>query len=222
MDYQSFGAVARLLAVASIVVTVANAIWRHGDIDLTGRHANMRTLYLRSIVMGIVVAALARINVVAMLREQAAFDGWIVFPQMDLIDDVIGILITGVVIAFLSKIWNDLFDVVYEFKRWLRGKANALRPDEGSARVREGRDGRDNRDGRDRGGDMRRGRRGGSRGGRPMGGPGMGNDRDNDRDRFRDRDRDRGDRPDRGGDRPDRPDRDIRRPEIPREPGGNP
>jgi len=218
VDYQSFGAVVRLLAVASIVVTVANAIWRHGDIDLTGRHANMRTLYLRSIVLGIVVAALARINVVAMLRVEAAFDGWIAFPQMDLIDDVIGILITGVVIAFLSKIWNDLFDVVYEFKRWLRGKANALRPDEGSMRVRESREGRDNRDARDR--DMRRGRRGGSRGGRPMGGPPTGGDRDNDRDRFRDRDRDRGDRPD----RPERPDRERepRRPEIPRDPGGNP
>jgi hypothetical protein len=215
VDYQSFGAVARLLAVASIFVTVVNAIWRHGDIDLTGRHANMRTIYLRSIVLGVIVAALARINVVAMLRDQAAFDSWLVFPQMDLVDDIVGVLVTGVVIAFLSKLWNDLFDVLYEFKRFLRGKANALRPDEGSSRMREGREGRDGRD-RDR--DMRRGRRGGQRGGRPMGGPGMGGDRDNDRYRDRDRDRDRGDRPE----RPERPDRDIRRPEIPREPGGNP
>ncbi len=214
MDYQSFGAVGRLLFVASIVVTVINAVWRHGDIDLTGRHANMRTLYLRSIILGVVVAALARINVVAMLRDEAAFDGWIAFPQIDLVDDVVGILITGIVIAFLSKVWNDVFDVLYEFKRWLRGKANALRPDEGTVRVREGREGGGGRD------MMRRGRRGGSRG-RPMGGgPGMGGDRDrdrdrdNDRDRFRDRDRDR-DR-DRGGER------DIRRPEIPREPGSNP
>jgi hypothetical protein len=218
VEYQSFGAVARLLAVASIFVTVINAVWRHGDIDLTGRHANMRTLYLRSIALGVIVAALARINIVAMLRYQAAFDGWIVFPQMDLVDDVIGIGITGVVIAFLSKLWNDLFDVIYEFKRWLRGKANSLRPDEGSGRVREGREGRDMRE-------MRRGRRGGgggSRGGRPMGG-GMGGgmgDRDNDRDRFRDRDRERGERGDRG-DRGDRENREVRRPEIPREPGGN-
>ncbi|HEU4929798.1 MAG TPA: hypothetical protein VFU38_08205 [Candidatus Krumholzibacteria bacterium] len=211
VDYQSFGAVGRLLFVASIVVTVINAIWRHGDIDLTGKHANMRTLYLRSIILGVIVAALARINVVAMLRDEAAFDAWITFPQIDLFDDVVGILITGVVIAFLSKVWNDLFDVLYEFKRWLRGKANALRPDEGAARIRDPREGG--------GRDMRRGRRGGSRGGRPMGGGGgLGvggdRDRDNDRDRFRDRDRDR-DR-DRGGER------EIRRPEIPREPGGNP
>lgn len=215
MDYQSFGAVWRLLAVASIFVTVVNAIWRHGDIDLTGRHANMRTIYLRAILIGVVVAALARINVVATLRDQAAFDGWLAFPQMDLVDDVIGVLLTGVVLAFLSKLWNDLFDVLYEFKRWLRGKANALRPDEVS-RVRErpeGREGSHNRDSRD-GRDMRRGRRGGSRGGRPMGGPGMGADRDNDRDRFRDRDRDR--------ERGDR-EREVRRPpEVPREPGGNP
>ncbi len=217
MDYQSFGAVARLLAVASIFVTVVNAIWRHGDIDLTGRHANMRTLYLRSIALGIAVAALARINVIAMLRDQAAFDGWLVFPQIDLVDDIIGVVVTGVVIAFLSKVWNDVFDVLYEFKRWLRGKANSLRPDEGASRVREGREGRD---GRDR--DVRRGRRGGSRGGRPPMGGGMGGDRDNARARFRDRDRDRGDRGDRG-DRPDRDrEREVRRPEIPREPGGNP
>jgi len=211
VDYQSFGAIWRLLAVASIFITVVNAVWRHGDIDLTGRHANMRTIYLRAIMLGVVVAALARINVVAMLRDQAAFDGYLVFPHMELVDDVIGVLITGVVLAFLSKLWNDLFDVLYEFKRWLRGKANALRPDE-VARVREGREGRDNRDR-----DMRRGRRGGSRGGRPMGGPGVGGDRDNDRDRFRDRDRDR----DRDRERNDR-EREVRRPEIPREPGGNP
>ncbi len=213
MDYQSFGAVGRLLAVASIFVTVVNAIWRHGDIDLTGRHANMRTLYTRSIVLGVIVAALARINVVAMLRDQAAFDGWLVFPQIDLVDDIIGVVITGVVIAFLSKVWNDVFDVLYEFKRWLRGKANALRPDDGTrVREREGREGRD----RDRG-DMRRGRRGGSRGGRGMGGERG----DMDRDRFRDRDRDRGDRGDRGGMGGERGGMggENRRPEIPREPG---
>ena len=214
MDYQSFGAVGRLLFVASIVVTVINAIWRHGDIDLTGKHANLRTLYLRSIILGVVVAALARINVVAMLRDEAAFDSWITFPEIGLFDDAVGILITGIVIAFLSKVWNDVFDILYEFKRWLRGKANALRPDEGAVRIREGRDG---------GREMRgRGRRGGSRGGRPMGGGGglgMGGgdrdrERDNDRDRFRDRDRDR-DR-ERGGER------EIRRPEVPREPGNTP
>jgi hypothetical protein len=218
VDYQSFGAIWRLLAVASIFVTVVNAIWRHGDIDLTGRHANMRTMYLRAIMLGVAVAALARINVVAMLRDQAAFDVYLAFPHVELVDDIIGVLITGVVLAFLSKLWNDLFDVLYEFKRWLRGKANALRPDE-VARVREGREGREGRDNRDR--DMRRGRRGGSRGGRPMGGPGMGGDRDNDRDRFRDRDRERGDRERSDRERSDR-EREVRRPEIPREPGGNP
>ena len=173
MDYQSFGAVGRLLFVASVVVTVINAIWRHGDIDLTGKHANLRTLYLRSIILGVVVAALARINVVAMLRDEAAFDSWINVPEISLFDDAVGILITGIVIAFLSKVWNDVFDVLYEFKRWLRGKANALRPDEGAVRIREGRE-----SGGGGGREMRRGRRGGSRGGRPMGsGLGMGGDR---------------------------------------------
>jgi hypothetical protein len=221
VDYQSFGAVVRLLAVASMFVTVLNNIWRHGDIDLTGRYANMRTIYGRAIIIGVVIAALARINVIAMLRGQPAFSSHLDFYGVDLVDDAIGVLVTGVVLGFLSKFWNDLFDLLFELKRLVRGKANALRPDEQPRSMREPRDMRD----------MRRGRGRGSRGGggRGMGGPGMGDrgDRDrNDRDRG---DRDRGDRGDRDRDREriDRErgerDRDVRRPEPPREPfGGNP
>lgn len=214
MDYQSFGAVVRLLAVASMFVTVLNNIWRHGNIDLTGKYANMRTIYGRAIVIGVVVAALARINVIAMLRGQPAFSAYLNFYGMDLVDDVVGVLVTGVALAFLSKFWNDLFDLLFELKRLVRGKANQLRPDEQPRSMREPRN--EMRDMRD----MRRGRRG-SRGGggRGMGGPPMGGDRDRN---------DRGDRPDRGdrdrGDR-DRGDRDRepRRPEPPRDPsGGNP
>jgi len=213
VDYQSFGAVVRLLAVASMFVTVLNNIWRHGDIDLTGRFANMRTIYGRAILIGVVIAALARINVVAMLRGQPAFSGYLNFYGVDLVDDAVGVLVTGVALAFLSKFWNDFFDLLFELKRFVRGKANMLRPDEQPRSMREPREMRD----------MRRGGRGrGSRGGggRGMGGPGMGDRGDRDRN---DRDRDRGDRGERDRAERERSERDVRRPEPPREPfGGNP
>lgn len=211
MDPQSFGAVVRLLAIASMIVTVVSNYWRHGDIDLTGRFANMRTLYARSVLIGVIVAALARINVLAMLRDTPAFDSYLGFYGVDLVDDAIGVLLTGMVLALFAKLWNDLFDILYEFKRYLRGKANALRPDEMPRAMREPREPREMRDMRD----MRRGRRGG-RGGRDRGdrerGDREGRERgererseNNDRDRFRDRDRG-----------------DVRRPEAPREPNGVP
>lgn len=198
MDQQSFGAVLRLLALASMIVTIVSNYWRHGDIDLTGRFANMRTLYARSVLIGVIVAALARINVLDMLRGTPAFDSYLVFYGVDIVDEAVGVLLTGMVLALFAKLWNDLFDILYEFKRFLRGKANALRPDEMPRSMREPRDVREPREMRD----MRRGRRGG-RGRGDRGGERMDRDRDNDRDRFRDRDRG-----------------EPRRPEAPREPNG--
>jgi hypothetical protein len=192
VDQPSLGAVVRLLAIAGMIVTVVSNYWRHGDIDLTGRYANMRTLYARSVIIGVIVAALGRINVLAMLRDTPAFQSYLGFYGVDLVDEVIGVLLTGVVLALFAKLWNDLFDVLYEFKRFMRGKANALRPDDAPRPVREPREPRDSRDR-----DMRRGRRGGR---------GRGGDREGgDRDRYRDRDRDMN-----------------RRPEGPREPNGIP
>ena len=156
MDVQSFGAVGRLLAVASMFVTVINNFWRHGDIDLTGRYANMRKIYGRAIVIGVILAAIARLNIIAMLRTAPAFDSYLSFPGADVVDDVIGVLATGVVLGFLSKFWNDLFDLLFETKRFMRGKANQLRADDQPRTMREPRN--DMRD-------VRRGRRG-SRGGR--------------------------------------------------------
>jgi hypothetical protein len=217
----------RLLAVASMFVTVVNNYWRHGDIDLTGRYANMRTIYGRAVLIGVVIAVLARLNIIAMLRSAPAFDSYVGFYPMDIVDDVIGVLITGVVIGYLSKFWNDFFDLLYEFKRFVRGKANALRADDMPRAMREPRGEIRDRD-RDRDRDMRRGRRG-ARGGRGPGGPGgPGGDRPERSDRP-----ERPERPERG-DRPERPergdrdrnndrDRDQRRPDISREPTiGNP
>ena len=232
MDYQAFGAVWRLLAVASMFVTIINNFWRFGDIDLTGRYANMRTIYGRAIVIGVVLAAIARLNIIAMLRTAPAFDSYLTFPGIDIADDVIGVLFTGVVLGFLSKFWNDLFDLLFEAKRFMRGKANALRADDQPRQMREPRNemggsGRETRDMRD----MRnRGRRGGRGGRGGMGGPGgPGGDRPdrdrNDRDRGDRGDRDNRDRSDRGdrGERPPVDRTEVKRPEFSREPSsGNP
>lgn len=164
MDHQSFGAVVRLLAVASMFVTVVSNYWRHGDIDLTGRYANMRTIYGRAVLIGVVIAAAARINVIATLRGVPAFAPHLNFPSLELVDDAIGVLITGVAIAFLSKFWNDFFDLIYEAKRFVRGRANALRTDDSPRGPREPRE-------------MRRGRRGGR--GRGMGDRDRGGERNN-------------------------------------------
>jgi hypothetical protein len=173
VDQQSFGAVLRLLAIASMIVTVVSNYWRHGDIDLTGRFANMRTLYARSVVIGVIVAAITRINVLDMLRGTPAFSSYLGFYGIDIVDEVVGVLMTGMVLALFAKLWNDLLDIIYECKRILRGKANALRPDDVPRAPRESREPRDMRD-------MRRGRRGGrGRGDREREG--------GDRDRYRDR-----------------------------------
>lgn len=215
MDYQSFGAVMRLLAVASMFVTVLNNFWRFGDIDLTGRFANMRTIYGRAMAIGVGLSLLARINVIAMLRGEPAFGSYLDFYGIDLVDDAVGVLVTGVVLAFLSKFWNDLFDLLFELKRFVRGKANATRADDQPRAMREPRSDR---------GDMLRRRRGSRGGSGRMGGPGG----------DRPERGDRGDRPERGerGDRPERFDRGDRdrgdrndrgRPDPNREPpGGNP
>ena len=211
MDYQAFGAVWRLLAVASMFVTVVNNFWRHGDIDLTGRHANMRTIYARASLIGVILAVVTRLNILAMLRIAPAFDSYLTFYGVDILDDVIGVLFTGVVLGFLSKFWNDLFDLLFETKRFMRGKANQLRTDD----ARPAREPRPDMGGggRDMRGDMRRGRRG-SRGGR---GDRDRNDRGDRPDRDRNNDRgDRNDRPDRPGERP--VEREVRRPDFTREP----
>jgi hypothetical protein len=40
-------------------VTIINNFWRHGDIDLTGRYANMRKIYARAAIIGVILAAVA-------------------------------------------------------------------------------------------------------------------------------------------------------------------
>jgi len=86
VDYSNFAAVGRLLAVASMCVTVINNFWRHGDIDLTGRFANMRKIYGRAAIIGVVLAAVTRINVVAMLRTAPAFDSYLNVYGVDILD----------------------------------------------------------------------------------------------------------------------------------------
>jgi hypothetical protein len=121
VDYQTFGAVGRLLAIASMFVTIVNNFWRHGDIDLTGRYANMRKIYGRAVIIGVILAAVTRINIIAMLRTTPAFDsylsfyGWISRCDRD--------PVTGVVIGFPASS-GTTFDLLFEFKRFCSRQAN--------------------------------------------------------------------------------------------------
>jgi hypothetical protein len=60
MDYASFRSVLAMLSVLGMFVAIVTNIWRFGNIDLTGRWANMRGIYGRAIVVGVVLAALLR------------------------------------------------------------------------------------------------------------------------------------------------------------------
>jgi hypothetical protein len=89
-----------------------------------------------------------------------------------ILEEIFGIIVTGVVLAFLSKLWNDVFDIIYEFKRWLRGKANKSKPEAGAAppattpaTAATGPTGTVRRTRGSRGGRGRRGGRGGGGGG---------------------------------------------------------
>ena len=112
MDYQAIGAVGRLLAVSSMFVTVVSNIWRHGDIDLTGRYANMRTIYLRAIAIGVVLAVVARLNILAMLRTVPAFDSYLGFTGSDIADEVIGIIVTGTVTSATSASCQEIVNIM--------------------------------------------------------------------------------------------------------------
>lgn len=186
MDYASFRSVLAMLSVLGMFVAIVTNIWRYGNIDLTGRWANMRGIYGRAIAVGVVLAALLRANIIDILQNPegpALMLGWLGAPWgqhagpvekiVGVVEEVFGILVTGVVLAFIAKFWNDLFDIIFEFKRWLRGKANALKPEEGAIRPKAPGTVEPSRGGS---GITRRGSRGGRgrRGGRTRGGGGSG------------------------------------------------
>jgi hypothetical protein len=146
MDIVSFWSVVSMLAVLSIFVTVVAKMWRSGNIDLSGRHANMRGVYARSIAVGVLLAALLRANIIDILQNPgnpAVLLGWLSMPWAEyatlwekaigIIEEVVGVLVTGVILAFFSRMWNDVFDLLYQFQRWMKGKANATKPEEGSS-----------------------------------------------------------------------------------------
>jgi hypothetical protein len=152
-----------LLILGSVVNVLTNA-WRHGNIDLTGKDANMRGVYTRSITIGVAICALMRVNLIDILTSpggSSTFIGWLDSPwnahatlvsQITFVfEEVVGIIVTGIVVAFAAKFWNDAFDILYEFKRWLRGHANAMKP-EPRTRTRTRTDSRRSRPPRRRGG----------------------------------------------------------------------
>lgn len=131
-----------LLLILGGVVAVLTNIWRHGNIDLTGKDANIRGVHWRAMAAGAVVCALLRVNLIDILQNSEGhtlYIGWMnaawnanapLMSQIGFVfDEVVGIAATAVVLAFVAKFWNDAFDVLYEFKRWLRGNANAKKPE---------------------------------------------------------------------------------------------
>ncbi len=174
MDMVSFRSVVAMLMVLSMFVTVITTLLRQGNLDLTGRYANMRRVYKRSIIVGVILAAILRANIFDILQNPespALFLGWLSLPWgeyagitekvIGIVEEFAGILVTGVVLAFLSRFWNELIDSMFEFKRWMRGKANAAKPEESVARASSGSGGM-SRGRSPRGGD--RGRSSGDRG----------------------------------------------------------
>ena len=143
MDNFSGRSILAMLSVLSMFVAVVTNIWRFGNLDLTGRFANIRGVYKRAIIVGVLLAAVLRANIIDILQNPqgpALMLGWFGSPWSEYatgvekimggIEEVFGILVTGVVLAFLSKFWNDIFDIIYELKRWLRGKANQAKPED--------------------------------------------------------------------------------------------
>ncbi len=147
MEAASFRSVFAMLAVLAMPVALLTHLWRYGDLDLTGRWANMRGVYGRAIAVGVVLAAILRANVIDILQNPevpGSLLGWYQAPWAEgaataeriraVVYEIVGVGVTGLVLAFLSRLWNDLFDIVYEIKRWIRGRANQLKPEEGSVR----------------------------------------------------------------------------------------
>lgn len=166
-----------LLLILGGAVTIVTNAWRHGDLDLTGKEANLLGVYLRAAAVGVAVALVCRVNVIDIARGSGI--GWTV-PLWDaragaaeqaaaIFEQIGGIVVTGIILALAGKFWNEVFDIIHEFKRWLRGHANAMKPEpRGSSTAT--RTVRRSRGGRRRGGDRDRDR--GDRGG----GGGGGND----------------------------------------------
>ncbi len=147
MEAASFRSVFAMLAVLAMPVALVTHLWRYGNLDLTGRWANLRGVYARAIAVGVVLAAILRANVIDILQNPevpGSLLGWYQAPWAEgatavervraVVYEIIGVLTTGLVLAFVSRLWNDLFDIVYEIKRWIRGRANQLKPEEGSVR----------------------------------------------------------------------------------------
>jgi len=131
-----------LLLILGGVVAVLTNIWRHGNIDLTGKDANIRGVHWRAMVSGAAMCALLRVNLIDILQNSEGhtlYIGWMnaawnanapLLSQVGFVfDEVVGIAATAAVLTFVAKFWNDAFDVLYEFKRWLRGRANATKPE---------------------------------------------------------------------------------------------
>lgn len=136
MTSGSLGSVFWLLGALSIAVTILTNYVRHRPSfkHLRDASANkhMGGIYRLTILWGVSVALVLRANIIEILKNPegpALFFSWtnVEFTEplyFSIPEEVFGIVITGLVLAFLTKFWNDVFDIIYEVKRWLRGHAS--------------------------------------------------------------------------------------------------
>jgi hypothetical protein len=129
-----------MLVTLSIFVTILTNLLRQRE-RLHLRHEEaakrMWLIYLFTLGFGIGLAALLQASIFDILKNP---DNPAIFfsshpPRgssgMSVLWHWLGIIVTGTLLAFLSRFWNDVFDMIYEVKRWLR-----LRNDERAIKLK--------------------------------------------------------------------------------------
>lgn len=130
---QSFAPVIWLLVVLSLFVTYVTNLLRRTDPRLAGELAardHIGKIYVIAGTVGTLLALVLHADILAIVKNPegpALFLGWRAWQDetgLEVLYSILGAAVTGAVLAFLSKIWNDLFDLVHQAKRWARARAS--------------------------------------------------------------------------------------------------
>ena len=121
-----------MLVTLSIFVTILTTLLRHWQrLHLRREEAKDRMwlIYVITLGLGIGLAALLQASIFDILKNPdnpaIFFSQWMGLSSgISLLWHWLGILVTGTLLAFLSRFWNDIFDMIYEVKRWLRLRNN--------------------------------------------------------------------------------------------------
>ncbi|MBT4097476.1 MAG: hypothetical protein HOM68_22140 [Gemmatimonadetes bacterium] len=121
-----------LLAVLSIFVTILLDLFKKRQVekdDLIQATIEDRTQAFsqRAVLIGIVLAFLVRANIFEILKNPetpALFLGWrnAEFSWWGL-EQILGCAVTGCLLAFLSRFWNEFFKILSGLKYLIRSKS---------------------------------------------------------------------------------------------------